>query len=161
MGRGRGGGAGERGPDPPLRGRPAGGVGEGGPGGGRPGPDPRVEGPAQRAGGGRGRAGAERGEGRGLGEAWPARGGDGCPGSLGRGAQRPDLVSQGRRLEMRGAMTNGQCAGRGALRRRVPGRSLRRPLGSFLSSWGRRNQPVESTLARFAGATRLVSPGPH
>ena len=61
---------------------------------------------------GGGREGAARGEGRGQGAAWPARGGDCCPGLLGPGARSPVLLSQGRRLEMRRAMTKGQCAGR-------------------------------------------------
>lgn len=127
-------------------------MGEGGPGGGRPGPDPRVEGPAQRAGGGRGREGAERGEGRGLGAAWPARGGDGCPGLLGRGARKPDLVSQGRRLEMRGAMTNGQCAGRGAPRRRPLGGDSAGPWVPFsLTGVGETNQ----SSARWPGSLGL------
>ena len=59
--RGRGGWAGDGGPGPPLRGRPAGRVGEGRPGSGRPGPDPSVGGQAQRAGTERGCTGGGEG----------------------------------------------------------------------------------------------------
>ena len=61
MDRGRGGGAGDGGPGPPLRGRPAGGVGEGRPGSWRPEPDPRVGGQTQRAGTERGLRGGRGG----------------------------------------------------------------------------------------------------